>query len=249
VLEDLCEDRGFTLSTATVRVSGWPIAITNAHPSSTDAPCRAAQLRDLFEGALPARGPVLVLGDFNLDPYREDDESVQYWKTQVPARFAYASTDAISFALGPSQLDATGEVLDQGGDVVSRRTLDHVLVRGGLTGSCEVQRIDGGGGMDHRAQVCRIAVGGQAAPRFNLRRRGCTVTARFEPRPGHLRGVEFRAGARRVVDARAPYRLRARPGVVRATPLLTTGSGPTRRTRVRCAGRAPRPAPSPGFTG
>ena len=39
----------------------------------------------------------------------------------------------------------------------SGRTLDLVLTRG-LRGSCAVRRVDGGGGMDHRAQVCRLRV-------------------------------------------------------------------------------------------
>ena len=249
-----CEDRGFTLNVGTVRVAGWPIAVTNAHPHSTDTACRADQLRDLFERALPARGPALVLGDFNLDPYREDNASVRYWKTQVPGRFRYASTDAITFALGPSQLDPTGRALDTGADLVSRRTLDHVLLRGDLTGRCDPRRIDGGGGMDHRAQVCRIAVGAGAAPRFRLQRSGCSTTARFTPRPSHLEAVEFRVGAARILDRRPPYRItlraRRRAQTVRATPHLTTGTGPLRQARVpaRC-GKAARTRRAPSLTG
>ena len=246
-----CEDTGFTLNHGTLRVAGWPIAVTNAHPDSQDATCRRAQLRDLFERALPAAGPALVLGDFNLDPYREDDASVRYWKTRVPERFRYASTDAISFQLGRSQLDPTGQTLDEGGPFISQRTLDHVVVRGGLSGSCTAQRIDGGGGMDHLAQVCRIAVGAGATPRFALRRRGCSVGARFAPTPPHLRAVAFRVAGRRFVDRDSPYRVRVPHGrnerTVRAVPLLTTGTGPARSAAVpaRCAGSAR----DPSFTG
>lgn len=162
-----CEDDGFTLSAGTVELAGSPVAVAVAHPSSTDAPCRAEQIRDLFE-SLPADGPALLLGDWNLDPYREDDESVRYWKAQVPSVFAYASgEDFTSYPGAPSQLDPTGMTMD--GDVLvsagplETRTIDHVLVRD-LAGSCEVRRIDGGGGMDHRAQVCAITVGGEAPP-------------------------------------------------------------------------------------
>lgn len=249
-----CEDRGFTLGVGTIRVGGWPIAVTNAHPDSRDAACRADQLRDLFEDALPARGPALVLGDFNLDPYREDDVSVRYWKTQVPKRFRYASTDAITFALGPSQLDPTGQTRDSEADLVSRRTLDHVLLRGDLSGRCDPRRIDGGGGMDHLAQVCRIAVGAGAAPRFRLRRSGCSVTARFTPVPDHLEAVEFRVGSARVVDRRAPYRIGVRDlrraQTVTARPHLSTGPGPLRQARVpaRCA-RTATATPALGLTG
>lgn len=233
-----CNDTGFTLATGTIRVRGWPIAVGNAHPSSTDAPCRAAQLRDFF-GALPARGPVLVLGDFNVDPFRESDESVEEWERWVPSRFRHVSGDELTlFPCGSSQLDATGETLD--GPLrpctgpLRSRAIDHVLARG-ATGSCEVRRVDGGGGMDHRAQDCRIALARHATPRVRLRARGCRVRAIFRPRPPHLDAVRFRVGKRVRVDRRPPYTVRRRGGErrVRAKPLLATGAGPVSQRRLR----------------
>jgi endonuclease/exonuclease/phosphatase family metal-dependent hydrolase len=251
-----CADRGFTLPLATVRVDGWPVTVTAAHPDSMNVPCRTAQLRDLFEGALPPAGAAIVMGDFNLDPYRESDESASYWRTQVPARFAYASGDALtSYPCTPSQVDTTGEVLDPGDSgpcagPLASRTIDHVVVRGGVGGRCSVHRIDGGGGMDHRAQVCRLDLGPAATPAVGLTRAGvCTVAARLTPTPAALLGVRFRVRGRNRVDLRPPYTVSLRrlartrkPQVttVTATPLLANGEGPVRSTRQRsCVVRRP----------
>jgi endonuclease/exonuclease/phosphatase family metal-dependent hydrolase len=244
-VQPACEDNGFTLNTATVRLRGWPITAAVAHPSSTDAVCRAQQLRDFFL-SLPAAGPALLLGDFNLDPFREEDESVREWDRWVPSHFRLVSGEELtSLPCGSSQLDPTGLGLDTPVQPctgpLSARTIDHVLVRG-LKGDCHVERVDGGGGMDHRAQVCRIEVGPSAAPALRVRRRGCEVRFRLKPRPAHLRAVRFRLGKRTKVDRRRPYRLRRRgrerlhggPLVVR--PLLVNGRGPVeRRALPPCA--------------
>lgn len=242
---DACADAGFTLAHGTVRLGGWPVAVALAHPSSTDAPCRAAALRDLF-GALPQDGPALVLGDLNLDPYREDDASVAVWREQVPGRFTPLSSDALtSFPGAPSQLDPSGEVLDGPVRVdagpLAPRAIDHVLARGGLTGSCSVARVDGGGGMDHRAQVCRVLVGPAAAPRILVRRRGrsCTLRAGLVPAPSAgLTGVRFTLGRRTVVDRAAPFTVRQRAGRAAARrlvvqPLTGIGEGPRVVRRLR----------------
>lgn len=229
-----CEDDGFTVSVGTARVHGWPVAVAVAHPSSSDVPCRADQVRDLFADGLPRAGAAIVTGDFNLDPYREDDASVQAFKEGTRA-FRLASTDAFtSFPAGPSQLDPSGRTLDNGTALdppgpFGQRSIDHVLVRGGVRGACEVRRVDGGGGMDHRAQVCRLRV---PTPRMRLRREGCRVRVRLSPVPAGLRAV--RIGG--VVDRTAPYAVRrARGGVVAVRALLANGRGPLLRKRVgRC---------------
>ena len=242
---EACSDTGFTLNVGYLRIRGWPVTITDAHPDSSQVNCRAEQLRDFFERALPARGPAIVLGDFNLDPYREDDASVRYWKTQVPARFRYASTDAFTLLPGPSQLEPTGEALDAGGATspppLGMRTIDHVLVRDGVSGSCEVRRVDGGGGMDHRAQVCRIELGAAVTPRLRLSTRGCSVRATLTPTPPWLVGVHFRTGPRAFLDRRPPYELprvggeRAHAVRVAARAVLPNGRGPRAlRTVSRC---------------
>lgn len=226
-----CEDDGFTLNTGTIHVKGWPVTAGVAHPSSTDAPCRANQLRDFF-GALPARGPAILMGDFNLDPFREDDESVAEWRRWVPSRFKLLSGDTLtSFPCGSSQLDPTGESLDGAVQPCSgplqSRGIDHVLGRG-ASGHCDVVRIDGGGGMDHRTQDCRVELAGWSVPRIVTRFRGCRVQLRFRPRPRHLVGVSFRTQSRSVLDRRRPFAVRLRRGEqrVHAQPVLVNGRGP-----------------------
>ena len=231
-----CTDTGFTLNAGYMRIAGWPVTITAAHPNSSQADCRADQLRDFFEKALPDRGPAIVMGDFNLDPYREDDASVRYWKTQVPKRFAYASGDEFSALPGTSQSDPTGESLDTGGATLGppfgMRTIDHVVVRDGVSGKCQVQRVDGGGGMDHRAQVCRLTLAASVTPDRLLSARGCTAVASFRPSPPWLRTVQFRTGKRVLVDRSAPYELprlggeRSRSVNVAARAVLPNGRGP-----------------------
>lgn len=232
-----CSDTGFTLPVGYMRIRGWPVTVSAAHPDSSRPACRADQLRDFFEGALPDRGPALLMGDFNMDPYREDDASVRYWKTQVPARFEYASGDAFSALPGPSQSDPTGEAID-GSDAATlpppfgMRTIDHVLVRDGLSGRCKVQRVDGGGGMDHRAQVCRIEVSPAVTPRLALAARGCSVRATLAPQPGWVRGMHFRTGRRTFLDRSVPYELprvggeRRHSVRVAARAVLPNGRGP-----------------------
>jgi len=50
----------------------------------------------------------------------------------------------------------------------------------------------------------RRQIGRRVNPRLRLRRRGGTLTARFVPRPPHLRAIRFRMGRRTVTDRRAP---------------------------------------------
>ena len=236
---EACEDDGFTVSTATVRVRRWPIAAAVAHPDSTDAGCRAAQLRDLFDRALPAAGPALVLGDLNVDFYREDDASAEVMREVVPLRYTALSSDEhTSFPLAPSQGDPTGETLDNGvffpgSGAFAPRTLDHVLARG-LSGSCEVQRVDGGGGMDHRAQVCKVRVPRSVAPRMRVRRAGCRLRVRFTPARDDILGVLLQVGRRVRVDHTAPYTVRAGASRrLRVRAYTAAGAGPVIGRRVR----------------
>lgn len=229
-----CADEGFTLNAGTLRMQGWPVTVAVAHPDSMQAECRAAQITDLLS-ALPGAGPSLILGDWNLDPFREDDASVRVWREQVLRRYRSASGRDITFVPGaPSQSDPTGTRLD--GDVavdsgpLKQRTIDHVLTRDGVTGGCEVQRIDGGGGMDHRAQVCRLRLGDEVTPTLTLKRSGrCGLAAGLSPSPPWLKGFRVRTGGAAFTTGE---RFRRRAREVTITPVLANGDGPTFTRRV-----------------
>ena len=235
-----CDDDGFTVNVGRVRVRGWPVTVTVAHPHSSSVPCRADQVLDLFEQALPADGAAIVAGDFNLDPFREEDASVEAFRAHVPSRFTWASDDTItSVPAAPSQTDPTGTTLDNDTALdppgpLGQRTIDHVVVGGGVRGGCEVKRVDGGGGMDHRAQVCRLDV---PTPEVRVRRRGCRVGVTFSPAPpAGLQAVRFSVGhgPRVVTDRTAPYAARVeRTTAVRVRPVLANGRGPVSARQVR----------------
>jgi hypothetical protein len=239
-----CSDSGLTLSTGTVRLRGWPITVALVRASSTDAACRTRQLRDLFS-SLPAGGPTLILGDFGLDPFRDDDESVREWRNWVPSRFSLLGDGTVTFVpCGTSQLDPSGNSLD--GPLPTcltpQKALDHVLARG-LSGRCEVRRLDGGGGMEHRAQVCRIHTGPEVTPVVRIRPKRCTVGVRLSPSPAYLTGVRFRLGKSFVTDRKAPFQLRRsgrrrrRAGRLVVRPLLANGEGPRVNRRLRACAR------------
>jgi hypothetical protein len=86
----------------------------------------------------------------------------------------------------------------------------------------------------------RRQIGRRVNPRLRLRRRGRTLTARFVPRPLHLRAIGFRTGRRTVTDRRPPYVFRQRAGErvrrLTITAFHANGDGPPIRRRIRRCG-------------
>ena len=148
-----------SIMAATVRIRGRTFDLVNAHPESRSAACRLASLRQIFEpGGLVRERDVLLLGDFNMDPWREDDVSTRYWNEQVgaPGEAAYIYHSGIAEHQPPYPTLRYGRF---------RRTYDHVLSNF-LTGTVQVlgespgtTRLDGGQGMDHRAVYGRLSFG------------------------------------------------------------------------------------------
>jgi endonuclease/exonuclease/phosphatase family metal-dependent hydrolase len=146
---------------ATVRVNGQVLDVVNAHPESRSAEYRLASIRQSFEnagqpGSLVRKDQVLLLGDFNMDPWREDDVSSRHWRSMVgqdaESEFAYHSGTAERRPPYP-----TLRYLSYA------RTYDHVVsnslhrvtqVPGESPGTT---RLDGGKGMDHRAVHGRLS--------------------------------------------------------------------------------------------
>jgi hypothetical protein len=168
--EETCDD-GFTVGTMQLSFestgTSQRVAIVNGHPQSGFiGRCRRKQLEQAFafpepsgdEGALNG---VLLSGDWNLDPFRDVDESADLWVDNVGLasegkRFHYHS--------GPAEknppLPTTENVLFTG-------VLDHVASTQ-LEGACvtlgeaaDTERLDGaqgGNGCDHRALMCSLSM-------------------------------------------------------------------------------------------
>jgi hypothetical protein len=173
-VEEGCDD-GFQIIVAHVTLHGHDLTIPVAHPDSMDVDCRSAALKDMFERVDEDR-EVLLLGDFNMDPYREDDASVEEWDRHVGEgrRFTYlsgiAEHDPPHYTLLPfesAQLDPTGSVPVnvELRDLAMARTIDHAAATEGLSGGCVTlgeapgtERLEGPeGGLDHRALDCTVA--------------------------------------------------------------------------------------------
>ena len=167
-LGDLCDtartapeiegcDNGFTISAATVKLkTGLVFDIVNFHPQSTDANCRARMIAIALEGnettpSLIQEDKVILLGDFNLDPWRDDDESVTKWNEFIELgwngkNLVYHS--GIAEKNPPYYTSFT---------FYKKRTVDFI-VSNFVIGICKTlgespftNRLDGGKGTDHRA--------------------------------------------------------------------------------------------------
>lgn len=138
---------------ATVEVKGRVFDLVNAHPESRGAACRLHSIRQIFEDqgspdSLVQEPKVLIMGDLNLDPWKENDVSTVYWNEQVGSpethTFYYHSGIAERVPPYPSIRFS-----------VFRRTYDHVVsnfLRGTTTtlvATPGTSRLDGGSGMDH----------------------------------------------------------------------------------------------------
>jgi endonuclease/exonuclease/phosphatase family metal-dependent hydrolase len=150
-------DNGFTISSATIKLTdGFVFDIVNFHPQSTDANCRAKMISLAFEGneftpPLIRESRVVLLGDFNLDPWKDTDESVATWnyffeKGWAGRKFNYHS--GIAENTPPYYTSFL---------FYRKRTLD-LVVSNFAQGVCNVlgespntSRLDGGKGTDHRA--------------------------------------------------------------------------------------------------
>ncbi len=142
---------------ATVRIRGHTFDLVNAHPESRSAACRRDSLRQVLEpGGLVQQDDVLLVGDLNMDPWREDDVSTRYWN----AKIGVSGSTAYVYHSGIAEHQPPYPTLRY---VFFRRTYDHVVstflqgVVWVLGESPGTTRLDGGQGMDHRAVYGRLA--------------------------------------------------------------------------------------------
>jgi hypothetical protein len=173
-VDERCDD-GFESFLVDITLHDVLLSAAVTHPDSTDETCRADQVSDLFAAVDASPHETIVLGDFNLDPYRESDDSVDVWdahvgdERQLQLLSGPAEHDPPYFTLLPfesAQLDPTGSLPAnlELRDLALARTVDHVVATRGLDGGCTTLgeapgtgRLEGmEGGLDHRAIVCEV---------------------------------------------------------------------------------------------
>ncbi len=149
-----CDD-GFSVSSFVIEpLAAEPFVMVVGHPPSGNAvACRAGQIRGLFDDLLAGGMPALVAGDFNLDPYRQQDDSVTAFTDHVGPGRPYHLLSGLA-EHDPPYPTSFG--------VLGNSSYDHVLSNA-LTGSCATlgeapvtTRLDGGSGCDHRALACSV---------------------------------------------------------------------------------------------
>lgn len=154
-------DPGFTCLVAEAHIYQQKISIINAHLHSRNPACRLFAIRQMFEGldqspALAGDNYTLILGDFNMDPYRDSDEGARLWQRFVGLP---GSDKPFRYHSGIAEHNPpyyTARFLHK------RRTLDHVVsnfatgVGITLGESPGTERLDGGYGTDHRALLCTL---------------------------------------------------------------------------------------------
>jgi len=151
-------DNGFTISAVTVKAKkmSFLFDVINFHPQSTSSTCRAKMINTALYGnktyaSIIQEKKAILLGDFNLDPWRDNDESVVVWNT-----FIKNGWDG-------SKLEYHSEISESNPPYFTSflfykpRTLDFVVSNFAI-GTCSTLgespntfRLDGGKGTDHRA--------------------------------------------------------------------------------------------------
>ncbi|MFU8802981.1 MAG: endonuclease/exonuclease/phosphatase family protein [Bradymonadaceae bacterium] len=169
---DECEP-GFTASAVTATIAGRTLDIVNVHPpSNISGPvagqaCRRAYLEYVFGNGdtIVESDLVFVGGDFNMDPYREDEGApdISYWSEFVGLH--YGGEKEFAYHSGIVENDPPYWT-----SVFSRKTLDHA-VSNGLIGRCVTLGAQAGYGpiddfhgtaierLDHLALWCRLGFG------------------------------------------------------------------------------------------
>jgi endonuclease/exonuclease/phosphatase family metal-dependent hydrolase len=152
-------DQGFSSQAATIRLKdGFTFDLGGFHLHSTNTECRENTLLNMFTGdanrqksALLQGKRILIAGDFNLDPWRQNDRSEQVfrdvlargWEGRKLTVHNRHGTD------GRPELTNLFPLLDRSIDIVASNFASGTLDTLGITPG--TKRLDGGRGCDHRA--------------------------------------------------------------------------------------------------
>jgi len=151
-------DNGFTISAVTIKAPKIPFLfdVINFHPQSTNSDCRAKMINTALYGNKTATSiiqeeKVVLLGDFNLDPWRDNDESVIIWSAFMKNGWSESNLEY------HNEITETGLPLFTSLLFYKPRTLDFV-VSNFTNGTCSTlgetpntSRLDDGEGTDHRS--------------------------------------------------------------------------------------------------
>ena len=170
---DGCSD-GFTISAVTIQTGSERFDVINAHPPSdadgaeAGQKCREQYLQHVFgaDPSLMESDTVLVGGDFNLDPWRQQatNPDIALWKRAVDTTFGTHAGEDASFTYHSGVVEHDPPYWSA---PILAQTLDHV-VSNGLVGRCVTlgahpgrAPLDRGIGneierMDHLAQWCQL---------------------------------------------------------------------------------------------
>ncbi|HEY59829.1 MAG TPA: endonuclease/exonuclease/phosphatase family protein [Anaerolineae bacterium] len=152
-------DNGFATQAATIRLKGgFQFDLVNFHLHSTNVFCRVNTLINVFAGNLKEnRQPlikqqwVLLIGDFNFDPWRYEDKSTHIWKKQFKKGWAGSALHYYNRLSedGLPELTSIFPFLSRTIDFAVSNFAIGTLDTLGVT--TDTKRLDGGKGCDHRA--------------------------------------------------------------------------------------------------
>ena len=152
-------DKDFSSQVAAIQLNdGFTFDLACFHLHSTNVECRVNTLFNLFIGnpnknkpALPQHRNILIAGDFNLDPWRQDDRSVQVFK-EIIARGWDGREIRFHNRIGMGGLPELTSIfpfLSRTIDLAASNFATGTLDTLGITSGTE--RLDGGEGCDHHA--------------------------------------------------------------------------------------------------
>ncbi|MDD2921563.1 MAG: hypothetical protein PHQ36_04685 [Anaerolineales bacterium] len=151
-------DNGFTISAATVKAKRNQAVfdVVNFHPQSTSSICRAKMISEALYGSknsisIIKEKKLILLGDFNMDPWRDKDKSAEVWRKFIEDGWQDSKFEYHSGEIEKKPPYFTSSLF------YKKRTLDFI-VSNFATGKCLILgespntlRLDGGKGTDHRA--------------------------------------------------------------------------------------------------
>ncbi len=157
-------DHAFSAQAATIRLKdGFTFDVAAFHLHSTNADCRVNALLNIFHTSPAKKGlpllrkrNLLIAGDFNLDPWRENDRSEQVFRELMAGGWAGRSLEIHNRfgADGLPELTSVFPLLSRTIDIAASNFALGTLDTLGITPG--TRRLDGGRGCDHYALFGRL---------------------------------------------------------------------------------------------